>query len=762
MINRLQLLRNVGQFDSVSSAAKIDLAKITLVYAENGRGKTTLSAILRSLATGEALPIVERHRLGSAHPPEVIIACTGDSDPARFQKGSWTRTCADMIVFDDLFVDRNVYSGLEVGAEHRQNLHELILGEQGVVLARRVQDLAEQIRLHNSELRTKTAALQNIERHGLSIDDFCTLPAHGDVDGAISTAEKLSASIAQAELVRTTELFSSLALPTVDVAAVRSLLKKTIADVDAEAMNAARAHFASLGKGAETWVSTGMDFASTISKHTSDNCPFCAQQLASSSMFAAYREYFADAYKKHLAQVVATATQVENTLKGDALAGFERQIQAARTKQTFWSSFCTLPDVAIDSTDLAAAWQQARNGLLAALLAKKSDPLQSLALDQTTEKVLTRFDVAAEGVATLSAALLRANENIERVKEASKAGKAAAIQSELKRLKATKERHVAATSTACGEYLQAKAAKATAEADKTAAQTALNSHRTTVLPLYQSSINKYLVLFNAGFSIEKVEPLDAAGTPSCTFNLGINTHLVPIAGKAGATFKNTLSAGDRNTLALAFFFASIERDPKKASKVVVLDDPVSSLDKHRTLATVQEARKLAQHVSQVIVLSHSKPFLARIWQQLDPKHAIALEVTRDTVGSTIVLWNVNDENVTEYDRRHARLREYAESNTGKVRDVAEAIRPLLEGYLRVACAADFRPGILLGPFRKTANDRHAAGKPIIEAAKLSELENLTEYGNKFHHDTNPAWDTEQINDGELLGYVQRTLAFVRA
>ena len=762
MINRLQLLRNVGQFDSVTSAAKIDLAKFTLIYAENGRGKTTLSAILRSLATGEALPIVERHRLGAGHPPEIVIACSGNSDPARFQKGAWTRTCADMIVFDDLFVDRNVYSGLEVGAEHRQNLHELILGELGVVLARRVQELAEQIRLHNTELRTKTAALQNIERHALSIDDFCTLPAHAEVDDAIATAEKLSASIAQAELVRTTELFSSLALPTIDLAAVRPLLKKTLADVDAEAMNAARAHFTSLGKGAETWVSTGMEFASTLSKHGSDNCPFCAQQLSSSTMFTAYREYFADAYKKHLAEVVATATLVENTLKGDALAGFERQIQAARTKQTFWSSFCTLPDIAIDSTDLAAAWQQARNGLLTALVAKKSDPLQSLTLDAATEAALTRFGVAAEGVAVVSATLLRANEDIERVKEASKAGNAAAIQSELKRLKATKERHVPATATVCAEYLQAKATKGKAEADKTAAQTALNSHRATVLPLYQSSINKYLVLFNAGFSIEKVEPLDAAGTPSCTFNLRINAHLVPIAGKAGATFKNTLSAGDRNTLALAFFFASIERDPKKASKVVVLDDPVSSLDEHRTLATVQEARKLAQHVSQVIVLSHSKPFLARIWQQLDPKHAVALEVSRDTVGSTIVLWNVNDENVTEYDRRHARLRDYAESNTGKVRDVAEAIRPLLEGYLRVACAADFPPGTLLGPFRQTAKDRRDAGKPILNEAKLTALENLTEYGNRFHHDTNPAWDTEQINGGELRGFVVRALKFVHA
>ena len=45
MINRLQLLRNIGQFDSVNTGANIPLARLTVVYAENGRGKTTLAAV---------------------------------------------------------------------------------------------------------------------------------------------------------------------------------------------------------------------------------------------------------------------------------------------------------------------------------------------------------------------------------------------------------------------------------------------------------------------------------------------------------------------------------------------------------------------------------------------------------------------------------------------------------------------------------------------------------------------------------------------
>ena len=36
-----------------------------------------------------------------------------------------------------------------------------------------------------------------------------------------------------------------------------------------------------------------------------------------------------------------------------------------------------------------------------------------------------------------------------------------------------------------------------------------------------------------------------------------------------------------------------------------------------------------------------------------------------------------------------------------------------------------------------------------------------EYANRFHHDTNGAYETVRINDAELKGFVDRTLAFTR-
>ncbi|MEH2549234.1 hypothetical protein V1283_005879 [Bradyrhizobium sp. AZCC 2262] len=93
---------------------------------------------------------------------------------------------------------------------------------------------------------------------------------------------------------------------------------------------------------------------------------------------------------------------------------------------------------------------------------------------------------------------------------------------------------------------------------------------------------------NAG----RISSVNSRGGSSCTYNVIIDSIAVPLTGNPGEpAFKNTLGAGDRNTLALAFFFASLDRDAHLAQKIVVIDDPMTSLDESRSLTTVQELRR---------------------------------------------------------------------------------------------------------------------------------------------------------------------------
>jgi wobble nucleotide-excising tRNase len=222
------------------------------------------------------------------------------------------------------------------------------------------------------------------------------------------------------------------------------------------------------------------------------------------------------------------------------------------------------------------------------------------------------------------------------------------------------------------------------------------------------------------------------------------------------------SAGDRNALALAFFFVSLDRDPQLAQKIVVIDDPMTSLDDHRSLTTVQEIRRLTTRVSQVVVLSHSKPFLCAVWDGADRIARSAIKIVRDGDGSDLTAWDVRLDSISEHDKRHEKVAAYIVAADAEVeREVAAALRPILETFIRVSYPAAFPPGTLLGPFIRICEQRIGTAAEILSQPDIDELRDLLDYANFFHHDTNAAWETEIINDQQLMQFCVRTLAFAR-
>ena len=760
MIDRLRLLRNIGSFDSVDDGANIPLARLTLIYAENGRGKTTLAAILRSLATGNPVSIAERRRLAALHPPHAVLDCTGGPPAAMFQNGSWNRTLPNMVVFDDVFVDENVYSGLVVGAEQRQKLHELILGAHAVTLNQQLQQAVERIELHNHDLRARAVEIPAVPA-GMSVDDFCALPARADIDEVIRATERNLAAGRAQDAVRNTQPFSALLLPAFDIAGAERLLQEDLPALDAAAAARLQAHVAAVGVGGEAWIAEGMGRVAA----SAPNCPFCAQDLGGSPVIAHYRAYFGEEYTDLKRRISRSLAEVNGTHGGEAAAAFERAVRVAVERRQFWAQFCGVPEVAVDTAAIVRDWQAAREAAAAALSAKLAAPLERATLPPPARAAITAYEARRAAVAALDEALKRANEAIQLVKEQAEEGDPAAIAADLLRLNAVRSRHTPAASPLCDAYLAERAAKVVTELQRDVAQAALERHRTTVFPGYQTAVNLYLQRFYAGFRLDSVTSTNTRGGPACSYNVLINNTRVAVAGGAPAvgepSFRTALSAGDRNTLALAFFFASLDQRARLEDTVVVIDDPISSLDEHRELTTVQEVRRLAERTGQLIVLSHSKPFLCRIWEGADRAGRAALEVSRDGDGSTLRPWDVNQDSVTEHDRRHAALRQYLEASTPNNRDVAAALRPVLEAFVRVSYPEHFRPGATLGPFLTVCEQWAGKAREILDAGDKGELRDLLEYANRFHHDTNPAYETVRINDAELRGFVDRTLAFTR-
>ena len=186
----------------------------------------------------------------------------------------------------------------------------------------------------------------------------------------------------------------------------------------------------------------------------------------------------------------------------------------ALTKELGCGHGLLLSEIRIDTSAVAGAWQQARDAVLAALSAKRSDPLTAASLSTDAQAKIESYEAIATEIQSMSDSLAAANETVKRVKESVKTGSISTAEVELKRLRATKARYSTANLTLCTADLDEKTAKETAEAEKLVAQQALDTYRATVFPNYQTAINTYLSRLGTGFTIVNIESQPTGGRPS--------------------------------------------------------------------------------------------------------------------------------------------------------------------------------------------------------------------------------------------------------
>ena len=252
---------------------------------------------------------------------------------------------------------------------------------------------------------------------------------------------------------------------------------------------------------------------------------------------------------------------------------------------------------------------------------------------------------------------------------------------------------------------------------------------------------------------------------TCTYQLSINDVAVELGDgrtPAGeASFKNTLSAGDRSTLALAFFLADLEREPDLADRVVVFDDPFNSQDAFRRRQTIFEIGGLGARVAQVIVLSHDQAFLKQLWDRCPPAERKAAQFWHHpSDGSKIMDYDLEDASRGRSRQEYDDLVLFDRTGAGDLRDVVKKLRIVLESYMRNSFPGSFQPAENLGGIL-TAIRNGGAGHPAHSL--YDALARVNDYTADYHHGEDARGAAEPPLDAtELAGFVRRTLKLVGA
>jgi wobble nucleotide-excising tRNase len=322
--------------------------------------------------------------------------------------------------------------------------------------------------------------------------------------------------------------------------------------------------------------------------------------------------------------------------------------------------------------------------------------------------------------------------------------------------------------TACEKLTKLRGRKLELEEQKRKARGELEQQASVVLTTYQQTINELLRKFGADFEITGTKPSFVGGRASSTYQLAINNVAIEIGDaktpRGKPCFRTALSAGDKSTLALAFFIARLHQDAALGDKVVVFDDPLSSLDCFRVACTQQEIRRIAAQAQQVVVLSHEAFFLKGIHDcAASPSTTKTLQFTRKGKTRTLEEWKIKEYFLHEAHRDFFLLRTFLDnglSPDGDLVNVARSIRPYLEGHLRYRYPDEYGPTECLGDFTDRIRKAVPPSSLARLQAKADELTALNEYARRFHHpgQVSPPVTTTET---ELRAYIHRTLAFAQ-
>jgi wobble nucleotide-excising tRNase len=767
MLKQFVAIKGVGLFHDASASPM--LGRVALVYGENGRGKSTLASILRSCSDGQDAIVTARSTLDGTVAQHIQLTfsdASGADDHVQFSASTWSKPVHQIEVFDADFVSRNVYAGAEINTDQRAGLLEFALGEQAVMLRKGVEDAAAKLTQATVNINTQTTVLK--ARSGtMSVDAFRKLAVAPTADVEIAAIEKrIAAANAREELLKKS-VPSQVALPTFDATNLFAILGKSLPEIEAAAEHAVRQHLKKCTHpNFEQWVALGSTY------DTGDDCPYCGTSITDNELIKAYRTHFNKAYGDLKAEASKLEDQVHRRL-GDAIVdGLERSFETAQAHLDGWKGFVNRAPIAFDSSAMKTVLVQLRALIEPLATSKARQPLEPIGSASDMTQAAALWKSATEFVTVANTTIGEGAASIDAYKKSLAAEDISALRAAIETLNLRKLRHTPGVVAELDQLKQFTDAKKARSDEKDNSRKALDTLMAGMLAAYQAEINTLLSGFGVQIRIDDLgfDYRGGAGLPRSDYQLKVRGREVRLAGGGSAAFGNTLSEGDKRSLAFAFFIARLHQDPQLTDRIVVIDDPMCSLDRRRRAATIRVLKVLATKCKQLVVLAHDPYFLQTLDDELRKlpiaKPAGALSYCKIMPSandySSFGTLALADECSSRYENDLAAVMGYVDAKPGLDRDhVAKCLRVVLETSLHRQFPSLIPRSAMLGDVITTIEK---AVIPSVLAAlhsSVKELRALNDYGKAFHHaeDGMPP-NLTNIDEGELRSYCVRVLAFV--
>lgn len=622
MIKRIQNITSIGKFADCKVPG-CEFGSTTIVFGFNTQGKSTLTAIFRSLQSGNNDILIGRKTFGATKDQKIefdIVDETNTNKKFVYSNDRWNNTYENILIFDSKFVAENVFEGETISFDQQKNLNTIIIGKKG-------QDLNAEIVALQAEgdrfTELKRELNKEFSRHITTTDSkaFCLLPVDSAIDQKITDKQKEIDFEKDKEAIKTAvenyiKRFSGIKFD------LRDTLAKTLDAKQDEIEEHIKQHFVKQ-ENAENFLSDGVDFLKTKPGAETRSCVFCGQELGvdAEKLIATYSAYFKGGY-----------------------ATLQKEMQEAIEYFTTLNLEAGLSKIAADLT---------AKGINIGLTEAKVTELAELKTDlekELVKKTDLNYKINFASFDALKTAITSFKEALEDIKvtrlDIPSVKTATLLENELAKLKLIKKRQETKWSNFCTELTGTETESEKIRVRREAKRAELEKHSAKIFDEHKDTINSLCSELGADFEIADFKPLKKlVGKDERIFALKFfGTHKVSIDGTDDRkpTFKNTLSESDRRLLAFAFFLSLLKHDANLKSKVIIFDDPMTSFDYERKRKTIHLITDIS---STVVVADGSKTLLyPRQKIVLTHEHGFARELSRLAVDAITlkIIDDVND------------------------------------------------------------------------------------------------------------------------
>ncbi|WP_034893290.1 AAA family ATPase [Gillisia sp. Hel_I_29] len=792
MINKIESLVSIGKYRNYQASGQVNFKPLTLIYGDNGGGKTTLTSVLRSLTSNDPEIIRNRISTASTQPQAAQITQVGTPNIFHtFGNSGWTIPFPNIEIFDIHFVNDNIYSGFDFNEEHKKQLHQFVIGAQGVAIQNQIeQNKADKASSRQNQTNLEAQLIQQVGNNLTSdlLINFLaiTLTQATGIDQAITLAELSLTNANSNAVIQTLQLpvpippFNS----NINFSTLITDLQTTLQSIQNQTLEQLFAnHCQDLNENsintAENWLQNGFKYIKVkASKEESDlTCPFCMQSIDDNmEIIRSYTSKFNDEFNAFLLRLRSHLNSLQNFNLEVLIQSINNSCVANNQKIASWSSHLPstvqtpINSIISNESELRSQMQN----LIAVVELKIQNPtaiidINSVNAFQTLLQNLTNsITLYNQNITAYNSSVNTFKSGIQTIQNA---------QSQVDNLKRIKKRFEPAIIQICDQLIGERQRLRILTSAYPQLIQQQEAAATTFFANYETRINHYLgTVFKTPFrisSVQHVAPQGRATQSKINYTLTIDGNPISFDTNQPLSAKESLSEGDKSTIALAFFLSKLDIDPNSQDKILVFDDPLSSLDTNRRSYTISIIKSILPNLKQIVVLSHNEYFLYEIGKDIPVANKSTLRIKQDFAAnsSEIGICDLNELVKNDYFKHLEALENFRSNPDHQIKDtVLGWLRNVLESHLRFKFFRELRSmngqqtfGRLISyldtsgvVFRDNANRND-----IISTLNLiNSVSWMSHHGNPLPNYTAIGINPHTITATELDNLIQDTLSLI--